>query len=206
MDKAAIDIMPPDQASQFRNFGYCVIRQAVNHDTISVFENYARMQRFNNYYLYDEQTCSHWRYADTLGESLLLHLQPVMEKVSGRELYPTNSVLRIYQNGGVLKKHTDRPTCEYSATLAIGYDAKYLYPIWIEGKDGAVEIKLDKGDMLVYMGCAIPHWRETFQGRNWIQLFLHYVDANGEYAQYKNDGRIMIGMNSGKVLTGKQAK
>jgi len=206
MDNESAILISQDQATRFGELGYEVIRQAVSPDMITVLENYARMQRFNKYYLHDDDTNSQWRYADVMGESLLLHLQPLMEKISGCQLYPTNSVLRIYQNGGVLKRHIDRPTCEYSATLTVGYEAGELYPIWVQSNNESVPVYLDRGDMLIYKGCEIPHWRETFTGRTWIQLFLHYVDAKGEFSQYKNDGRLMIGMNSGKVLVGKQAR
>jgi len=195
-----------EQVSGFQESGYCIIRQAIAPDMIIVFENYALMQRFNNYYLHDEETHSQWRYADVMGESLLLFLQPLMEKISACDLYPTNSVLRIYQNSGILKKNLDRPTCEYSATLIIGYDAGNLYPIWVKSNNESVPIYLDRGDMLVYKGCEVEHWRETFTGRNWIQLFLHYVNANGEFRNLKNDGRLMIGMNTGKILVQKQVK
>ena len=204
MDDAQTALISTGQVADFHEHGYSIVKQAVPPDMIAVLENYARMQRFNNYYLDDAKTNSQWRYADVMGESLLLHLQPLMEKISGHELYPTNSVLRIYRNGGILKKHVDRPTCEYSATLTIGYDAANLYPIWVQSKNESIPVYLDRGDMLIYKGCEVPHWRETFTGQNWIQLFLHYVDAKGEFSQYKNDGRIMIGMNSGKVLVGKQ--
>lgn len=190
----------------FQQNGYCVIKQAVAANVIELFNNYALMQRYNKYYLKDEVTKSDWVYADALGESLLLQLQPLMEKYSNCKLYPTNSVLRIYKNGGILKKHIDRPTCEFSATLTIGYDAKELYPIWVKSAENKIPIHLDCGDMLLYKGCEIPHWRDEFSGRYWIQLFLHYVDANGEFAKYKNDGRLMIGMNNGNILKENQIK
>jgi hypothetical protein len=195
-----------EQILAFRERGYCLIQQAVEPAVISIFENYALMQRFNDYYLDDPDTHSKWRYSDVFGESLLLHLQPLMEKLAGRPLYPTNTVLRIYQKGGILKKHIDRATCEFSATLTVGYDAKEPYPIWVESEGRDIPVALDRGDLLAYKGCDIPHWREEFHGRHWIQLFLHYVDAGGKFAKFKNDGRLMVGMNAGKVLVGKQVK
>ena len=198
--------LAPDQIAEFRSRKYLVVRKALEGSLISVFENYALMQRFNNYYLPDEETNSKWRYSDVFGESLLLHFQPLMEKLAGGRLYPTNSVLRIYQNGSTLKKHVDRATCEYSGTLTVGYDASQGYPIWLQSNKQKVPIHLERGDLLIYKGCELPHWRERFEGRHWIQLFLHYVDASGEFAKYRNDGRLMIGMSQGKVLIGKQPK
>jgi hypothetical protein len=199
-------LISDDQIAQFESQKYLVLRQAFEPALIKVYENYALMQRFNNYYLDDTETVSKWRYADVFGESLLLYFQPVMEKLASCKLFLTNSVLRIYQKGGILKKHVDRPTCEFSGILTIGYDSNTIYPIWLKIENKNVAINLERGDMLIYKGCEVPHWRETFNRRHWIQLFLRYVAANGKFAEHKYDGRLMIGMNSGKVLVGKQTR
>ena len=52
------------------------------------------------------------------------------------------------------------------------------WPIYLEpsGKEGmkGIKVDLDPGDMLVYRGCELEHWREPFQGDECIQVFLHY--------------------------------
>ncbi|MFM7022558.1 MAG: hypothetical protein ACKOXB_06230 [Flavobacteriales bacterium] len=190
----------------FKNKGYLVLKQVLEPSLQEVFERYVYMQRFNNHYLDDSETHSKWCYADTFGESILVQLQPLMEKISGVKLFPTNSVLRIYQEGGILRKHIDRDTCEYSVTLTVGYEAAELYPIWVRSNKKDIPVYLDRGDILIYKGCEVPHWREEFTGRSWAQLFLHYVDVNGKNAQHKFDGRLSVGMNNGKILAGEQVK
>ena len=37
-----------------------------------------------------------------------------------------------------------------------------------------IKIDLKQGDMLVYSGCELEHWREKFKGKECIQVFLHY--------------------------------
>ena len=37
-----------------------------------------------------------------------------------------------------------------------------------------VKIDLKPGDMLVYRGCDLEHWREPFEGDSCTQVFLHY--------------------------------
>jgi hypothetical protein len=190
-----------EQRDQLKKQGYLIFPQAIDPLMAKVFSDYALMQRFNKYYLEDAETRSMWKYADVFGESLLLHLKPLMESAAGCSLFPTNSVLRIYQKGSVLKKHFDRGTCEYSATLTAGYDSAEPYPIWLEIDNKEVPVYLEPGDVLIYKGCEVAHWRNGFGGRHWIQLFLHYVDQNGKYSKYKYDGRLMIGMNQGKILS-----
>ena len=70
----------------------------------------------------------------------------------------------------------------------------FLEPSGEEGKDG-VEVKLETGDMLLYRGCDLEHWREPFQKETCVQVFLHYNDSNSKDAeQNKFDGRPMIGL------------
>ena len=57
------------------------------------------------------------------------------------------------------------------------------------------KLVLDVGDMLVYSGCDLEHWREPFEGEDCGQVFLHYNDASGKDAENnKYDRRPMIGL------------
>ena len=145
----------------------------------------------------DEQipdTYSH--YADIAMETLLENLKPLMEKESGLKLNETYSYARIYKKGDVLERHKDRYSCEVSTTLNIWGDEWpiYLEPSGEEGKEGT-KIILNQGDMLIYKGCDVEHWREAFEGENCGQVFLHYNDASDEKAeQNKYDGRPCLGL------------
>jgi hypothetical protein len=56
-------------------------------------------------------------------------------------------------------------------------------------------VLLEKGDMLIYPGNKLPHWRKgAFNGNEQIQAFIQYVDANGTNADLKWDGRPAMGM------------
>jgi hypothetical protein len=59
------------------------------------------------------------------------------------------------------------------------------------------KVLLDVGDMLVYSGCELEHWREPFDGNICGQVFLHYNHVNGPFAEKnKFDGRPMLGLPS----------
>jgi hypothetical protein len=133
-------------------------------------------------------TYSH--YSDIAMETLLLAVQPIMEKQTGLKLIPTYSYARIYKKGDILHRHKDRFSCEISTTLNLGGDK---WPIYVEpnpkmgevveGKgyisDNTKGIKVDlkPGDMLVYRGNLLEHWREEFDGKDCAQVFLHYNNA-----------------------------
>ena len=126
-------------------------------------------------------------YADIAMETLMLKCQPIMEKTTGLKLNPAYSFARSYKNGDVLKRHKDRFSCEISTTLNLGGDpwALYLSPnenvgipdgkkITVESKAKGIKVDLKPGDMLVYSGCELEHWRNKFKGKECVQVFLHY--------------------------------
>jgi hypothetical protein len=128
-------------------------------------------------------------YGDPIMEGLLSKLLPTVEKASGLRLFPTYSYFRVYQSGDVLGRHTDRPSCEVSLSLCLGYEAPAPWPILIEGPRGVVSVSLEAGDGLLYRGIECLHWRSPFEGSRLVQTFLHYVDQQGPYSQWKFDKR-----------------
>ena len=126
-------------------------------------------------------------YSDIAMETLMLKCQSVMEKITGLKLTPAYTYARIYKNGDVLKRHKDRFSCEISTTMNLGGDpwSIYLSPnenvgipdgkkITVESKAKGIKVDLKPGDMLVYSGCELEHWRNKFKGKEHIQVFLHY--------------------------------
>lgn len=183
-----------DLQQQYRESGYAVIRGAVPGASMAVIHDYALLQRqHEGFYNSEPITRSLDRYADVMAESLLLDMQPRIEAVTGRALYPSYSWLRIYYPGSDLPKHIDRKSCEVSASITIGFDADQQWPLWVESQGQDIAVELAPGDLLVYDGSDVPHWREAFAGHYWIQVFLHYVDREGEQTAYRFDGRPAIG-------------
>jgi hypothetical protein len=181
----------------FKKKKYTVIRQAISKDLAAFVANYFSMQK----QVYD--TCRQTKYIspfdDILGkyegkheqipntycqygniamETLMLKCQPEMEKVTGLKLYPAYTYARIYKKGDELKRHKDRFSCEISTTMNLGGDAWpiYLEPSGETGKKG-IKVDLKQGDMLVYSGCELEHWRKKFEGDECVQVFLHYNNS-----------------------------
>ena len=149
-------------------------------------------------------------YGNIAMETLLLKCQPGMEKASGLKLYPAYTYARIYKKGDELKRHKDRFSCEISTTMNLGGDdwPIYLSPnenvgepngknITVASNAKGVKVDLKPGDMLVYRGMELEHWREEFQGDNCAQVFLHYNDQKSKDADKNvNDTRPHLGLPS----------
>ncbi len=98
------------------------------------------------------------------------------------QVLPTYTYARIYKNGEVLNRHRDRPACEISLTVHIGGDLPWNISIQKPNNE-EVDLNLNIGDAMLYLGCTADHWRSTpFTGQNYSQVFLHYVRSNGPNA------------------------
>ena len=206
-------------------FKYKVIKKAVSHELANFCYNYFLLKRDAVSFMYKNNITAQspilgrWDdvqvpgaysvYADFVMETLLMKVLPVMKEKTGMDLIPTYSYARVYQTGSELKRHKDRPSCEISTTLNLGGDP---WPIFIDptgsnnvideyknihkpGAPPGVEITLEPGDMLMYSGCELEHWRKPFQGKLCGQVFLHYNHANGRFAKSNlYDKRPMLGL------------
>lgn len=127
-----------------------------------------------------------------LFDSLLEQLTPNIEQATGKKLYPTYAYARWYAPGDELKIHKDRPSCEISATITLGFEGNQ-WPIYVgnySDKSDARQINMNVGDAVVYKGEELFHWREKYIEGQWqAQVFVHYVDAEGPNKEWKYDKR-----------------
>ena len=215
--------------ARFKKNHFLVIKEAIDPKVANFVYNYFLMKRqvsrtmFDTRYISpfttewgvwnDEQVPNTYsNYGDTAMETLLLAVQPKMEKLTGIKLNPTYSYARIYKKGDVLERHKDRFSCEISTTMNLGGDD---WPIYLENKKNVgipddknyfaktnnkgTKVVLKPGDMLVYKGMILEHWREVFLGEDCAQVFLHYNDVNskvGNSEQNIFDGRPHLGLPS----------
>jgi hypothetical protein len=112
---------------------------------------------------------------------LLCNKTAELSKIVESQLLPTYTYARVYYEKSVLERHVDRPACEVSITLNLGGDEEW--PIYIETPEGKeVEMNLEPGDAMLYLGCVAPHWRNEFSGKEYCQAFMHYVQSDGPFA------------------------
>ena len=185
---------------------YQVIKGALNYELANFIFNYFLLKRdavefmYKNNIIHDNGMLGTWAdeqipntyscYADPVMETLLVKVLPIMKNETGLDLCPTYSYARAYKKGDTLHRHKDRPSCEISTTINLGGEP---WPIFIEG----TKVLLDVGDMLVYSGCELEHWREPFEGTICGQVFLHYNHVNGPFAEENRfDKRPMLGLPS----------
>ena len=211
----------------FQRIGLVVIKNAVTKEVANFAYNYLLLKRdvaatlfntnsippFETHYgiWTDKQVPNTYSvYGDIAMETLLLECLEIMKKQTGYDLIPTYAYARIYKKGDVLERHKDRESCEISTTMNLGGDP---WPIYIDEnpknsyydengvlhskENPGTEIILNPGDMLVYRGHDLEHWRNAFEGENCGQVFLHYNDPNSKFKLTNlYDGRPHLGLPS----------
>jgi hypothetical protein len=125
----------------------------------------------------------------------------------------TYAYSRKYERGAYLGSHLDRPSCEISATLCLDYksDDGSPWPIWLRNdknyiradaetvrvesqalsqrerkKNGCKSLLLEPGDILLYQGPNIPHWRDYFLGEYSYHIFVHFYNRNSQMRKIEN--------------------
>jgi len=170
-----------------KNFKYKFVQNFLNNSERNILYNYCKFRHVSNSTNFDSptfvKTADSFFYADPLMESLMIVKKDLIENITGKELLPTYSFWRMYTHGANLPKHSDRPSCEISATVNIYGDQDW--PIYMDGKS----VILKPGDACIYLGMEVEHYRNEYDGDHQAQVFIHYVDKNGIYKEWNLDKR-----------------
>tara|TARA_R100001377_G_C3181167_1_gene106724 strand:- start:93 stop:650 length:558 start_codon:yes stop_codon:yes gene_type:complete len=119
-----------------------------------------------------------------------VELTPIIAREWSVNLVPSYNYGRIYNQGDILTKHLDRPSCEYSITLNLSRNTE-IWPFYVKSKDdkNAVEVLLDVGDAVTYKGPDVLHWREELPDGKVHQMFFHWVSTSGRFAELAWDNK-----------------
>jgi len=213
--------MNNESSSFFKENGYIKIENFIPKETANLLyfhvkNNVKRLayleqkdlldsnERQNYYGVWgDEQAPGKFsRYGDPIFDDLCEKSTSIVSDMTGVELVPTYTYHRLYTYGSVLEKHIYRKSCEVSTTLCLGYDISnlkdknYNWAMYVSNKNNNnVPVYLNPGDMLVYRGCDLEHWREKFEGVHHAQVFLHYNEKDG-FHNNKFDSRPLMGLSN----------
>ena len=138
-----------------------------------------------------------------MGVALHRYIHNKLNKEMDLTLVHTYSYTRKYERGSYLRAHADRPSCEISATLCLDYttDDNEPWTIWVDNsknwvdqgqedqdiifqetlaipirKRKSIPVKLEVGDLMLYQGPNVVHWRDNLLGKHSYHMFTHFVN------------------------------
>ena len=136
-------------------------------------------------------------------------MTPILSEIANVDLAPSFAYFQIYRRGNRLFVHHDRPSCEHSMSLTLGYSDDKPWPITIgktpvsqlnldqgkitedHGADGYHELEGLPGDAVFYPGNQRRHGRIVPNPNRWsAHIFLHWVEASGANADKLFDGKM----------------
>ena len=143
-------------------------------------------------------------YNTPFGVALHRWLWDNLKSVIDMDLQETYSYTRRYERGAYLKAHADRPSCEISATICLDYktDDNKPWSIWVDNSQDFINwpddiyedtqaipirkrktskrIDLEVGDVLLYQGPNVAHWRERLLGDHSYHVFCHFFNVQSQ--------------------------
>lgn len=124
----------------------------------------------------------------------------------GEELLPSYCYFRVYRQGDICRVHGDRPACEHSLSLTLGYGDDLPWPLEVARRpvtapferadaafaadEDACAVAMLAGDAVLYQGVHHHHGRTVPNPNRWsAHLFLHWVAKDGPFADQAFDGQ-----------------
>ena len=201
--------MNTSAAEFFKEHGWVKLEKVIDKDMATFCYNYVKFECTRltlldeqlGYGNYDKEVWGTFtdkqapgdfsKYGDMFFDTLMVLTTHKIEHACGLKLTPTYSYHRLYTKGTELTRHKDRPSCEISTTMCLGYDNENLkeknwnWPMFVGPKDGDIgtpgaAVHLSPGDLIIYRGCEVEHWREPLPANNHAQVFLHYNEKEGK--------------------------
>jgi hypothetical protein len=182
----------------FEKDGYIFKRQFLSKELCDIGKRITLQERDTLYTECNQVNNSHVGYRNAFMQNLLKQYKPQVEECTGLSLFPTCSYYRVYEPGNILHDHTDRPQCEITVTLTLGFNYvnkadDYRWPIHVFIDDEKKYFNCDVGDAMIYRGCELKHGRDKFDVGDdsyHVNVFLHY----SQNQKYQYDGHRDLGI------------
>ena len=180
---------------QFQEDRYLVVPDAVNADLCEFgCRQFLLLRDAGQLSDGDQQVARSWcAYGQPFSETLMDMMTTSLSERLGCELAPTYSYTRVYEPDAAMNIHQDREACEFTATLTLGCSTERPWELYLRDLRGKTRaLSLRQGDLVIFKGHELPHWRDPWtapEGSWQVQVFMHYVDANGPFKHTRFDER-----------------
>lgn len=126
-----------------------------------------------------------WIHNESVARFLHHQLLWTVNQLVPEEVRPSYAYLAIYHPGATLRRHIDRPQCQWNVSLVLDTDPEVnrasAWPIYLEVQGAAREVRLGMGDFVLYRGTDVPHWRDAQpEGHSSTICFFHFVSMDFE--------------------------
>jgi hypothetical protein len=169
-------------AARFREKSYVPIGRLIHPYYLAALRRYYRyLIRNGKLQLGDEHNPRRYvAHNEAVARFFHLQLTTVISSIVGEPVKPSYVYVASYLAGEDLKRHTDRPQCEFSISLCLDFSPEPVretsWPLYLDTKTGKLTVYQAIGDGLLYRGRELPHYRDPLPpGNTSTSIFFHYV-------------------------------
>ena len=175
-------------AKTFEEENYLVVRELLDPYLVKFLASYYQRVRQGEAGEFNIDWTSMNGKGDACADVVLYSLREKIMALTGLDLLPTYSFVRIYKKGDSVGKHKDGPANQVSCTMCVARD-DVDWPLGISDDTTEGSVVMEPGDGVIYRGFKLSHWRDKFTGDNQVQVIVGFVVNEGQFDGHKFYGR-----------------
>lgn len=162
--------------------GYLVLRQLLPPLQLQAIQAYLQQLKAQGYYRLGDHLVPERFYIHNEPLMRFLHWQlyACLRQLLPAPVQPSYTFLVKYPPGCQMARHTDREQCVWNMSLVLQRElplGQPPWPIYLETRQGPVDVRLQPGDAVLYPGTEIPHWRPVLQAEHVDVVLFHFVSS-----------------------------
>jgi hypothetical protein len=173
---------------KFKDNNYFFVPELLDKHLVKFLASYYQAAKDGHVGFFDLDPTSLNCNGDAVADAVLYLMRDKLEKLTGLELLPSYSFVRIYRQGEKVGKHTDGPENQISCTMCVSRD-EVDWPLFVSFKGVEDSFVMQPGDGVIYRGYEVNHWRDKFSGENQVQVIIGLVEKGSEFEDKKYYGR-----------------
>jgi hypothetical protein len=175
--------------THLKNYRYVILKSILHPFQLAAIRRYYRRMVAEGYFSFgdEEWPLRYFAGNDLIGRFYHEQMTSLISNVIGESVYPTFTFFASYRPGAILPPHRDREECEFSISLLLDFIPEPAdecpWPIFVESpkhSNQSIPVHLGIGDLLLYRGRELRHYRNAFQegeaSTTW--LFFYEPTAN----------------------------
>ena len=158
---------------------------------IDIFKDLYQTAIKNNVFpLGDKQAQRYKSHNESVARVLHYEILPIIEKITGENVYPTYTYTSFYVKGADLPSHTDRKECQYTVSFIVDKPEGSTWNIYVDMKNqprknigrcdpisdkkDCIPVDCDANGLMIFCGEDHSHFREKLELDYYNILLLHY--------------------------------
>lgn len=174
--------------AEFQTLKYATLREILPPPQLAAIRCYVEQLLTQGFLIFNDRQVSlrHAIHNDPVSIYFHEQLASFVSRLAGEIVKPSYVYSAIYVEDAVLAPHTDRPQCEFTMSMQIGYEPELSgvspWALCLNDLQGnKVENFLANGDALIYKGCELVHYRDAlFKNHRSTSIFFHFVPQDFE--------------------------